>query len=82
MIVEGFDVHHIDGNHENNDPQNLVLIEHTDHMMLHGGRHLGRLKPYTSAGRPRRFKRKTAKAQYEATQAALREQLRREGAGE
>lgn len=44
-LRDGFDIHHIDGNHENNDPANLVLIEHTDHMMLHGGRFLGRLKP-------------------------------------
>lgn len=34
---EGFDVHHIDGDHDNNDPLNLVLIEHTDHMLLHAG---------------------------------------------
>ena len=44
-LREGFDVHHLDGNHSNNEPGNLVLIEHTDHMMLHGGRTLGRLKP-------------------------------------
>lgn len=44
-LVEGFDIHHLDGNHDNNDPANLVLIEHSDHMMLHGGRTLGRLKP-------------------------------------
>lgn len=44
---DGFDVHHLDGDHENNDPRNLVLIEHTDHMALHnGGTHmLGRLRP-------------------------------------
>lgn len=35
-LKDGFDIHHIDGNHENNDPANLVLIEHGDHMMLHG----------------------------------------------
>lgn len=43
-LVEGFDVHHIDGNHGNDDPNNLVLIEHSDHMMMHGGRFMGRLK--------------------------------------
>lgn len=45
-LREGFDVHHLDGNHDNNDPANLVLIEHTDHLMLHGDgktRHLGRI---------------------------------------
>lgn len=35
-LKEGFDVHHLDGNHDNNDPLNLVLIEHMDHMRLHG----------------------------------------------
>jgi hypothetical protein len=33
---DGFDIHHIDGNHANDDPTNLVLIEHGDHMRLHG----------------------------------------------
>ena len=32
---DGFDVHHLDGNHQNNDPANLVLIEHVDHMRIH-----------------------------------------------
>ena len=32
----GFDVHHIDGDHSNNDPDNLVLIFAGDHMLLHG----------------------------------------------
>jgi hypothetical protein len=36
-VNEGFDVHHIDGDHSNNDPLNLVLIESVDHMMLHNG---------------------------------------------
>lgn len=36
MTADGFDVHHIDGNKENNNPDNLVLIEHADHMRLHG----------------------------------------------
>ena len=45
MAKDGFDIHHLDGDHENNEPSNLVLIEHTDHMAVHnGGRHfLGRL---------------------------------------
>ena len=45
-LKDGFDVHHLDGNHENNEPSNLALIEHTDHMAVHnGGTHfLGRLK--------------------------------------
>ena len=36
-LAEGFDIHHLDGNHSTNDPANLVLIEHVDHMRLHGG---------------------------------------------
>ena len=34
---DGDDIHHLNRDHDNNDPANLVLIEHTDHMMLHGG---------------------------------------------
>jgi len=34
-IRDGFDVHHIDGDHANNAPENLVLIDHGDHMRLH-----------------------------------------------
>lgn len=55
-IREGFDIHHIDGDHENDDPGNLVLLEHTDHMALHNGGHytLGRLKWVGGAGRPKK----------------------------
>lgn len=35
-IADGFDLHHADGDHYNDDPYNLVLIECTDHMRLHG----------------------------------------------
>lgn len=35
-LEDGFDIHHADGDHSNNDPDNLVLIEATDHMRLHG----------------------------------------------
>jgi hypothetical protein len=38
-LSDGFDVHHVDGNRDNNDPSNLVLIEHQDHMNnLHGSK--------------------------------------------
>lgn len=46
-IADGFDVHHIDDNHSNDDPTNLVLIERADHMRLHG---IIKLRTY-SAGR-------------------------------
>ena len=35
-LRDGFDIHHMDGNHQNNEPSNLVLIESRDHMRLHG----------------------------------------------
>lgn len=42
---DGFDVHHVDGDSRNNDPDNLVLIEGSDHMLLHFvGRHLWRVR--------------------------------------
>jgi hypothetical protein len=34
-LLSGFDMHHLDGDHENNDPSNLILIHHLDHVMLH-----------------------------------------------
>lgn len=37
-IADGFDVHHLDGNHGNDDPANLLLIEDQDHRSLHGRR--------------------------------------------
>lgn len=53
IIKSGFDVHHLDGDHENNDPLNLVLIENRDHLMVHsGGRpRLGRLHAKSRKGR-------------------------------
>ncbi len=35
-IAEGFQIHHIDCNHENNSPDNLLLIFGRDHMYIHG----------------------------------------------
>lgn len=35
MLKAGFDIHHLDGDHSNNAPNNLVLIDHIDHMRLH-----------------------------------------------
>lgn len=34
-LAEGFAVHHADGDHWNDTPSNLVLIEGTDHTRLH-----------------------------------------------
>lgn len=36
QLRDGFDVHHLDGDHSNDAPSNLALIEHSDHMGLHG----------------------------------------------
>lgn len=35
-LAEGFHVHHADGDHANDHPDNLLLIEGSDHMLLHG----------------------------------------------
>lgn len=37
QMREGFDIHHVDGDHSNDAPENLVLIEHSDHMAIHNG---------------------------------------------
>jgi hypothetical protein len=34
-LRDDFHIHHIDGDHDNNAPENLVLIEACDHAMLH-----------------------------------------------
>lgn len=50
-LAEGFDVHHLDGERSNNDPSNVALVEHLDHMRLHGSPGLNRL---LQSGRARR----------------------------
>ncbi len=35
-LADGFHVHHVNGNHEDNDPDNLALMEGVDHLRLHG----------------------------------------------
>ena len=35
QFAEGFHIHHLDGDHGNNEPWNLVLIEKQDHRRLH-----------------------------------------------
>lgn len=34
-VPPGYDIHHIDGNGRNNDPSNLMLLSHSDHIRLH-----------------------------------------------
>lgn len=37
-LANGFDIHHLDGDHSNNDPDNLVMIYHFDHFAMHGAK--------------------------------------------
>ena len=48
MLREGFDVHHMDGDHDNDVPDNLVLIEYLDHQRLHGASLLRPLNRFES----------------------------------
>jgi len=34
-IPEGYDIHHIDGNHNNNDPSNLMAVSLQEHFNIH-----------------------------------------------
>lgn len=34
-IPEGYDIHHIDGDKHNNNPDNLIAIPHSEHLSLH-----------------------------------------------
>lgn len=34
-IPEGYDIHHLDGNKHNNNPDNLIAIPHSEHLSLH-----------------------------------------------
>lgn len=58
VLSLGFNIHHVDLDHANCDPKNLVLIEFYDHMMLHRGSH----------PMPRGFLRKRAKKAQKAVQ--------------
>lgn len=37
-LANGFDIHHVDGDHNNNDPDNLVMIYKADHFTMHGAK--------------------------------------------
>jgi hypothetical protein len=48
-LRDGFEIHHLNENRDDNDPSNLVMIEGVDHMRLHGMQR--RLAQSSSAGR-------------------------------
>lgn len=58
---DGFDIHHLDGDPLNNAPDNLVLIETTDHIcVIHGfSRQLARVPKSECGGRKKSKPRKT-----------------------
>lgn len=66
-MLDGFHVHHVDGDHANNSPDNLLLIDGVDHMHLHNGRLINGIKNWRRSvsrrGREAQaLKRKTALA--------------------
>lgn len=65
-LKDGFDIHHIDGDHSNNDPANLALIEHQDHMRFHGLTNSYRLRNLSKG--PRITTLSSGKLAYEAKQ--------------
>ena len=34
-LLSGTEIHHIDGNHENNDPENLLAVSIEEHLNIH-----------------------------------------------
>lgn len=56
---EGFEIHHVDCDRSNNAPENLVLIEHEDHMRLHGKSRI--LSKFISDKRERELKARDAR---------------------
>ena len=77
-IRDGFCVHHCDGNSENDDPSNMVLIEGKDHHLLHKHRLVGAKVERLSA--PARVK-KWRNENRERYNASMREYRRRKRAG-
>jgi len=85
-MADGFQVHHVDGDHSNNHPSNLVLIETIDHMRLHGLFRLKtvkiKLKEIQAKGRRSRWEGMTPKqrAKWARDMVKLREKKRRKAA--
>lgn len=63
-MKDGFHIHHLDGNHGNNDPLNLVMVDGADHARLHSGKGVTVIGPIRrprskdidfAAARPRKY---------------------------
>jgi hypothetical protein len=61
-IPEGFDIHHIDGNHSNNDPSNLKAVSLQEHYDIHfsQGDYAAALRIAQRIGLPKEEKSKLA----------------------
>ena len=66
-IRDGFCIHHRDGNQENDDPLNVILIESKDHHLIHGHRLVGDMK-----GNASKFAKLNASARVKRWRAANR----------
>lgn len=60
-LKDGFDVHHLDNDHQNNEPLNLALIEHVDHVRLFHGFPGNRVRA-SEISRRRGIERRAARA--------------------
>lgn len=59
-VRDGFDIHHANGNHFDDSPNNLVLIECDDHQKLHGMK-LDRRASSTAIRKAKRERERNAK---------------------
>jgi hypothetical protein len=62
QVREGFDIHHANGDHSDDCPDNLVLIECDDHQKLHGMK-LDRRASSTAIRKAKRERERQAKEQ-------------------
>lgn len=80
QLKDGFHIHHADGDHQNNKPENLVMVEGLDHFELHGGLKF-LLKPRPPKPRKRKKLRIWASVKM-ALEDKVRKNLRRKKAEE